>query len=93
MKTDIISLVDVFEKFMKGSTKEYGISPLYCFCICSYTYQCGLTNHGINLQTLQAKDMILLLENNIRGGLSSVMGDRYVKTHDYKKTIFIDAIS
>ena len=24
--------------------------------------------------------MILLLENNIRGGISSVMGDRYVKS-------------
>ena len=30
----------------------------------------------INLQTLQDEDMILLNENNIRGCISSVMGDR-----------------
>ena len=42
----------------------------------------------IKLQTLQHKDMILLLENNIRGGISSVMGDRYVKSDDIKKIVF-----
>ena len=37
--------------------------------------------------------MILLLENNIRGGISSVMGDRYVKSDDNKKIIYINATS
>ena len=45
----------------------------------------------IKLQTLQDKDMILLLENNIRGGISSVMGDRYVQSDDDKKILYIDA--
>ena len=35
--------------------------------------------------------MILLLENNIRGGISSVMGDRYIKSDDNKKILYIDA--
>ena len=35
--------------------------------------------------------MILLLENNIRGGNSSVMGDRYVTPDDNKKVLYIDA--
>ena len=29
-KTDVIFLADVFEKFVKVSTKEYKINPLYC---------------------------------------------------------------
>ena len=45
----------------------------------------------INLQTLQDKDMILLLENKIRGGISSVMGDRYIKSDKNKKILYIDA--
>ena len=45
-----------------------------------YTYQCALKYTDKKLQTLQDKDLILLLENNISGGLSSVMGDRYVKS-------------
>ena len=35
--------------------------------------------------------MILLLENNIRGGISSVMGDRYVQSDENKKILYIDA--
>ena len=56
-----------------------------------YTWQCGLKYTGINLQTLQDKDMILLLENIIRGGISSVMGDRYIKSNENKKILYIDA--
>ena len=37
--------------------------------------------------------MILLLENDIRGGVSSCTGDRYVKTDENKKIFFVDAIS
>ena len=35
--------------------------------------------------------MIMLLENNIRGGISSVMGDRYVKSDENKKILYVDA--
>ena len=35
--------------------------------------------------------MILLIENNIRGGISSVMGDRYIKSDKNKKILYIDA--
>ena len=45
----------------------------------------------IKLQTLQYKDLILLKESNIRGGISSVMGDRYVKSDENKKILYIDA--
>ena len=80
LKSDLILLADVFEKFIKISVEEYVINPLYCVSLPGYTWQCGLKYTGINLQTLQDEDMILLLENNIRGGISSVMGDRYIKS-------------
>ena len=35
--------------------------------------------------------MILLVENNIRGGIGSVMGDRYVKSDENKKILYMDA--
>ena len=35
--------------------------------------------------------MILLLENNIRGGISSVMGDRYNQSDENKKILYTDA--
>ena len=56
-----------------------------------YTYQCALKYTDIKLQTLQDKDLILLIENNIRGGISSIMGDRYVSSDENKKILYMDA--
>ena len=91
LKSDILLLACVFEKFIKISVYQYDINPLYCVSLPGYTWQCGLKYTGINLQTLQDKDMILLLENNIRGGISSIMGDRYIKSDKNKKILYIDA--
>ena len=90
-KSDVVLLADVFEKFVKVSTKEYKINPLYCVSLPRYTYQCALKYTNIKLQTLQDKDLILLIENNIRGGISSVMGDRYVKSDENKNILYMDA--
>ena len=53
-----------------------------------YTWQCGMNYTGINFQTLQNKNMILLLENNFRSGISSVMGDRYKRSYENKKILY-----
>ena len=90
-KSDVILLADVFEKFVKVSTEEYKINPLFCVSLPGYTYQCALKYTDIKLQTLQDKDLILLKENNIRGGISSVMGDRYVKSDEDNSILYIDA--
>ena len=79
LKSDVLLLACVFEKFIKISVNQFGINPLYCVSLPGCTWQCGLEYTGINLQTLQDKDIILLLENNIRGGISSVMENRYKK--------------
>ena len=81
-----------FWKFTKQvSVNEFGINPLYCVSLPGYTWQWGLKCTRINLQTLQDKDLILTLENNIRGGISSVMGDPYVKSDEIKKILYMDA--
>ena len=91
LKSDVLLLTCVFDKFIKVSVNELGINPLYCVSLPGYTWQCGLKYTWINLQTVQDEDMILLFENNIRGCISSVMGDRYVKSNDNKKILYIDA--
>ena len=91
LKTDVILLADIFEKFIKVSINEFGINPLYCVSLPGYTWECGLKHTNIKLQTMQDENMILLIENNIRGGISSVMGDRYVKSDANTKVLYIDA--
>ena len=75
----IYFLTDVFAKLIEKSIEEYGINPLYCVSLLGFTWQCGVKYTVIKLQTLQDKDVILFLEPNIRGGIRSVMGDRYVE--------------
>ena len=81
----------VFEDIIKVSVNNFGINPLYCVSLLGYTWPCGMKYTGINLQTLQDKDMILTLENNIRGFISPVKGDRYVKSDENKKILYMDA--
>ena len=91
LKSDVLFLTCVFEKFIKVSFNEYGINLLNCVSLPSYTWQCGLKYTGIILQTPQNFDMFLLLGNNIRGGLGGVMGDRYVKSDENEKILYEDA--
>ena len=83
LKSDVLLLACVFEKFINVSFDEISLP--------GYTWQYGLKYTGKNLQTLQDKDMNLFLENKIRGGISSVMGDRYVKSDENKKILYADA--
>ena len=91
LKSDVLLLACVFEKLTKVSYNEFGINPLYYVSLPGCTWECGLKYTGINLQTLKDNDLILALENNIRGGISIVMGDRYVKSNENKKVYYIDA--
>ena len=63
---------------------EFDINHLYFVSSPGYTWQCGLKDTGVNLETLQDEDMILLIENLFRGTISSVMRNRYVKSDDNK---------
>ena len=90
-KSDVTLLADVFEKFVKVSTEEFAINPLYCVSLPGYTYQCALKYTDIKLQTLEDKDLILLKRNNKCGGISSVMGDRYVESDENEKILCADA--
>ena len=85
MKSDVLLLACVFEKFIKVAVHELDFNPLYCASLPGYTWQCGLKFTGINLQTLQDKDLILTLESNKRGVVSSVMSNRFVKSDDKKR--------
>ena len=85
LKSHVLLLACVFEKFIKVSVNEVGINPFYCVSLPGYTWECGLKYTGINLQTLQDKDLILTLENIKRGGISSVLGDRYKQSDENKK--------
>ena len=88
---DVLQLTDVFENFVEKSTLEYGTNPLYGYSLPGYTWKAGLKLTKIKLDLIKDKQLLLLLENNIRGGISSVMGPRYIESNENTKLLYIDA--
>ena len=91
LKMDVLQLADVFENFVESSTREYKIYPLYSYSLPGYTWKAGLMLTNIKLDYIKCKELLLLLENNIRGGISSIMGNRHVQSDEYKQIFYIDA--
>ena len=82
LKSDKDLRTCVFEKFLKVSIINCAINPLcllYSVSLPGVARQCGLKNTILKLQTLQNKELNLLLENNFEGGIPSVRGIRYAK--------------
>ena len=97
LRMDVFQLADVFENFVESSTREYKINPLYSYSLPGYTWKAGLKLTNIKLDFIKdtaklpsGKELLLLLENNIRGGISSVMGDRHVQSDENKQILYID---
>ena len=92
LKMDVLQLADVFENFVESSTREYKINPLYSYSLPGYTWKAGLKLTDIKLDFIKDKELLLLLENNIRGGISSVMGDRHVQSDENKQILYMDGL-
>ena len=45
LKSDVILLADVFEKFIKVSFEQFKINPLYCVSLPGFTWECGLEKY------------------------------------------------
>ena len=91
LKMDVLQLADVFENFVESSTREYKINPLYSYALPGYTWKASLKLTNIKVDFIKDKNLLVLLENNIRGGISSVMGDRHVQSDENKQILYIDA--
>ena len=91
LKMDVLQLADVFENFVVKSKLMYGINPLYSYSAPGYTWNTGLKMTKIKLDFIKDEHLLLLLENNICGGISSVMGDRHVISDVDKLILYIDA--
>ena len=84
LKNDVLLLTDIFQNYIDTCKKAYGINPLYSYSTPSFTWKAGLKMTGVKLDYITDDKLRLLLENNMRGGPSSCMGNRYVKRGDRK---------
>ncbi|CAH0555157.1 unnamed protein product [Brassicogethes aeneus] len=92
MKTDILLLADVFEKFRESCQNTYGLDPAHYFTTPGYTWDAMLKYTKQELELLTDLDMFLFVEQGILGGLSQVCSkkraranNKYVNNYDPSK--------
>ena len=67
-------------EYVKLSMKEFKLNPLHYVSLPAYSFDCWLMSSGVTLDTFQDKQMLDDFVGAKRGGLSGIMGDRYIKS-------------
>ena len=81
LKTDVLSLADVFEKFIKTCLEYYKLDPCYYFSSPGLSWDAMLKMTGVELKFISANDMHLFIEKGMRGGISYIC-KRHSKKED-----------
>ena len=79
LKTDVLLLCDVFEKFINVGLKDYGLDPYHYFSSPGLSLYVMLKMTGIRLEKINTIDIHLFLEKGMRGGISYI-SKRYSKS-------------
>ena len=74
--TDVLLLTDVFENFRDLCLKIYGLDPVYYFTAPQLAWDACLKMTSVKLELLSDEDMLLMIEEGIRGGIS-IISNRY----------------
>ena len=72
LKTDVLLLADVFEKFIKTCYDRYGLDPCHYFSSPGLSWDAMLKMTGIELELISNNDMHLFIEKEMRCGISYI---------------------
>ena len=90
-KTDVLLLADVFENFRKTCRKHYKLDPCHYYTAPGLSWDACLKETKQNLQLLKDYDMLMMFEQEIRGGISHISkryataNNKYMKNFDETK--------
>ena len=81
LKQDVKLLSDVFEKFRDKRINEYKIDSCNRYSSPGLSWICGsrFTEQRLKHYQKDTYDILLMIEKGIRGGIATILGDRYVK--------------
>ena len=91
LKTDVLLLADVFEKFIKHCLNCYGLDPCHYFSCPGLNWDAVLKMTRIELDLISDIDIHLFIEKEMRGGISyiakrhSKANNKYMECYDSSK--------
>ncbi len=82
LKSDVLLLADVFENFRDVCLTNYKLDPAWYYTSPGIAWDAALKITNVKLELLHDPDMLLLIENGIRGGVSTI-STRYGKANNH----------
>ena len=99
LKTDVLLLADVFEKFINTGLDYYKLDPCHYFSSPGLSWDAMLKMTKIELDLIHDTDMHLFIEKGMRGSISYIAKrhSKYIKCYDSSKEskyiVYLDANS
>ena len=91
VQSDTLLPADVFENFRNMCIKVYELEPAHFLSLPGLTWQASLKKTNIKLELLMDYDMLLMVEEGIRGGIchsihrNARANNKYMKNYDEDK--------
>jgi hypothetical protein len=72
LKTDVLILADVFEKFRATCLKYYRLDPAHYFSLPGFAWDAMLRMTGVHLKLMRDREMHDIIDKGTRGGISCI---------------------
>ena len=92
LRTDVLLLADVFEKFRTMCQQSYGLDPVHYYSLPGLSWDAALKYSDVKLDLIVDIDMYQMVERGLRGGVSMI-SHRYVEASADCSLIYLDANS
>ena len=91
VRSDTFLLPGIFENFRKACIKNYELDPAHFISLPGLAWQACLKKTNVELELVTDYDMLLMIEEGIRGGICHAIqryakaNNKYMKDYDKKK--------
>ena len=81
VRSDTLLLADVFENFRNACLHNYELDPMHSVSLPGLAWQACLKKTNVELELITDYDMLLMIEDGIRGGICHAI-QRYAKANN-----------
>ena len=82
VRSDTLLLADIFENFRNACLNYYDLDPAHLISLPGLAWQACLKKTNVELELINDYDMLLMIEDGIRGGIWHAI-KRYAKANNY----------